>query len=146
MTADRGPDPGATGPRPFCGYCGSRASGPLISRSRVCPNCEMGLLLTAAGSEIPTPGEPFLVLDQNEVVQAVSREAERLFRAPEGALVGRRAGDVLRGLRLGALPAAEAPGASLDDVARLPDGTRCRARTARCEPGSATLVVLTPLS
>lgn len=103
----------------------------------------MGLLLTAAGSEIPSPGEPFLVLDHNEVVQAVSREAERLFRAPEGALVGRRAGDVLRGLRLAA---AESPGATRGDVARLPDGTRCRARTARCEPGPATLVVLTPLS
>jgi hypothetical protein len=63
------PDPS---PR-FCSRCGARSH----ERWRVCDRCEMGVLLTCRGGELP--GEAFLICTHELRVTAVSEAGEGLL-------------------------------------------------------------------
>jgi hypothetical protein len=149
--------------RTFCGYCGRRppegAARPEAA-SRVCPDCGLGLLLTADAGLAPAPQDAFLVVDAGLTVRALSKAAEQLFglaetdvvdQPLENVLVAADSSDdarsrlhaVLAGAARGPLTAGE-PTAAVVQPARS-FGVRWSARVGRCEPGHAALVVLEPL-
>ena len=149
--------------RTFCGYCGHRPDpGPAGAdpASRVCPDCGLGLLLTADAGLAPQAGEAFLVVDAGLSVRALSRAAEKLCDLAETDVVDQPLENVLVAAdssedarsRLHALVsgAARAPLAGGDPSVAIVRparafGVRWRARLGRCEPGYAALVVLSPL-
>ena len=147
--------------RTFCGYCGDRPEAePEDGASRVCPSCELGLLLTADEGLAPGREDAFLVVDAGLTVRALSQGAETLFEVAETDVVDQpidqllvaaessgddrgRLGGLLSGAARGPLSAAE-PEAVVVRPARA-FGVRYRARVGRCEPGRAALVVVSPL-
>jgi hypothetical protein len=142
----------------FCGYCGAEGTARERDRGRVCRRCELGLLLSAEASLAPRPSDPFLVVDQNLHVRALSREAERVFDMSESEALTRRVSELLvpadsvspdRFALVAALAAAARAGAraSRPMAVRRPDeyGVRYSARIGPCHPGPAALLVLEPL-
>ena len=137
--------------RTFCGYCGHPVEDPGSRRSRVCPSCSMGLLLSAPADVAPRRGDAFLVVDELLRIRAVSRAVERLLGSPETALVGRQVGEVLTsaeivpaGVTLSALIAHamrdETRRASAAVRPRDSYGIRFSARIVACRPGPAALL------
>ena len=61
----------------FCTSCGELAEG--AGRLRVCPGCGMGVLLTAAPDALPGPRAPFVLVDRDLLITAVSSVGERVF-------------------------------------------------------------------
>ena len=157
-------EPDAPRRRTFCGYCGHRpeveAEGGREAQSRVCGECELGLLLTADQALSPAPSDAFLVVDAGLTIRALSKAAERLFAIAETDVVDQPLENVLvpaesseeaRGTlnRLLAGAAHEPLSAREPDVAVVRParefGVRYRAQVGRCEPGRAALVVLAKL-
>jgi hypothetical protein len=150
--------------RTFCGYCGHRPDvedeGGRESQSRVCTECELGLLLTADEALSPASADAFLVVDAGLSIRALSQAAEKLFAITEtdvvdqpleNVLVPAESSDDARGKlnRLLSSAAHEPLSAREPDVAVVRParefGVRYRARVGRCEPGRAALVVLNKL-
>jgi PAS domain-containing protein len=136
----------------FCGHCG-RSPEEVTGDTRVCPKCGLGLLLEAPVDVAPSPGDPFLVIDSNLAVCAVSRDAERLLGVAETDAVNRpitdffsggeteRAPDVLRA----ALAATIGGDQAVRQLVLRPAntfGVRYWARIGSCGPPSAVLLVL----
>jgi hypothetical protein len=140
----------------FCGNCAAipAATSPPMPFARVCPSCSMGVLLEARVDAVPQPGAPFVVVDGQLLVQAVSSQAESFLRVAEEHVVNRPVTELL-------VPAdAEAQGsASLSALitravsdhsvpttvfVRPPAtfGVRLRARISPCGPPRAALLVL----
>ena len=148
-------------PRTFCGYCGHRpAAEPAATESRVCGECELGLLLTADEDLAPASDDAFLVLDAGLTIRALSKGGEALFEIAEtdvvdqpldNLLVAAESSDEARGMlnRILSGAAREPLTAAEPDVAIVRParafGVRYRARVGRCEPGRAALVVLSKL-
>jgi hypothetical protein len=68
----------------FCSYCGYPPMGPWRLRAhQVCMRCEMGMALRALPNEQPRFDEPFLIVDERLIVQAISHRAELLLMVNE---------------------------------------------------------------
>lgn len=139
----------------FCGHCGAQAAVTPPPISRVCERCALGLMLEADADTAPRTGEPFLVVDVDGVVRALSREAERRLGARERDVVDRPLDELLA-------PAGVGPGAEraladaiADAAARSGPaarrllvrpanvlGVRVPIRVGHCGPPRAALLVL----
>ena len=156
----RAVEPSEPEPRTFCGYCGSRPDPAVVSETRVCGACGLGLLLTTDAGLAPAPHDAFVVVDAGLSIRAVSRGAEGLRQLAEidvvdqaldRLLVPAESSDGARG-RLHALVsgAARAPLSSAEPEVEIVRparafGVRYRALVGRCEPGRAALLVLAEL-
>ncbi|PTL59373.1 hypothetical protein [Paraconexibacter algicola] len=78
----------------FCGHCGQPPRDPQLT-ARVCDRCHLGMVLTAAQDLAPNGREPFLVVDRQLAVCAMSRSAERLLSVEEPDAVNRLLTDFL---------------------------------------------------
>jgi hypothetical protein len=138
----------------FCSHCGSRPhAGEIISPTRVCAECGLGLLLQCAENVAPKPGDPFLVLDHTLSVCAVSAAAERLLATPEIDAVNVPVASLLMsaeaegnggaGLAAAIIWAARGDGGVTRTVVRPANtfGVRLNARIAGCGPPRAALLV-----
>jgi hypothetical protein len=68
----------------FCGHCGAEPKrSQMISPTRVCADCGLGLLLHCAADLAPRPGDAFLILDATLSVCGVSAAAEDLLVTTE---------------------------------------------------------------
>ena len=79
----------------FCSYCGYPPTGPWRSRAhRVCMRCHRGMVLRAPPNAQPRFDEPFLIVDERLIVQAIPRRAERslMVNEPDGLLPVHAAG------------------------------------------------------
>jgi hypothetical protein len=89
----------------FCSHCGAHPE-QNHPDSRVCPSCELGLVITSSVDAAPGPGDAFLVLDSSLAVCAVSGAAESLLATRETDAVNRHITELI-------VPAdAEAKGAA----------------------------------
>jgi hypothetical protein len=150
------PTPDARPPGPsvsFCSSCGERPATPPRADSRVCPSCELGLLLHASSDVAPGPGDCFLVLDASLSVCAVSAEAERLLATRETEAVNHHMTELLvpadaeaqrsTNLAVAVTWAARGDGQMRRVVVRPANtfGVRLTARIGSCGPPTAALIV-----
>ena len=141
----------------FCGHCAAPSPGGAAPppTARVCASCGLGLLLETREDCVPTAGDAFLVVDSRLLVQAMSRQAQRLLGFNEEDAIDKPVTELL-------VPAdAEAQGRTafgsiIVDAAGGADGdargafvrpwntfgVRMRARIATCGPPRAALIVL----
>ena len=128
----------------FCTSCGEIADG--VGRLRVCPGCGMGVLLSAAPDALPGARAPFVLVDRDLRVTAVSSAGERIFGSdapgrPLASLVSARGGS-------GEISRQVARAASgLSGTARLAVTVAGRrgafeARISPCGPPRAALVAV----
>ena len=97
--------------------------------SRVCTRCGLGLLVSASPDAAPTPHDPFLLVDGQLSICAVSRQAEELLLTSETDVVNSHIGDLL-------VPADIEIGGPESLVNRIMHAVR--------EPGETHHVVLRP--
>ena len=139
----------------FCGHCGRPPlQADIQPASRVCTRCGLGLLVSAAPDAAPTPQDPFLLVDGQLSICAVSRLAEQLLLTSETDVVNSHIGDLLvpADIEIGGpeslvnriMHAARGPGETHHVVLRPAKefGIRFWARIAPCGPPRAALVVL----
>ena len=114
----------------------------------------MGLLLQAQGAIAPSTSEPFVVIDGQLRLRAVSQLAEKLVGVSELSAVGRALHEFLEPaerrphaeaelnalLRNVALGSAQPRGTAVLRP-RATFGVRHGVRIGRCEPGRAALIV-----
>jgi hypothetical protein len=136
----------------FCSSCGEQPATPQPD-SRICPNCELGLLLHASSDVAPTPGDAFLVLDASLSICAVSAAAEDLLATRETEAVNRHITELLvpadaeaqssSNLAVAVTWAARGDGQTRRVMVRPANtfGVRLGARIASCGPPTAALVV-----
>jgi hypothetical protein len=136
----------------FCSHCGARPEN-AGATSRVCPNCELGLLLESAADVAPPAGSAFLVLDSSLSICAVSAAAERLLATRETDAVNRHVTELLvpadaeaqdrENLAVAITWAARGDGGFRRAVVRPANtfGVRLAVRIAGCGPRSAALLV-----
>jgi hypothetical protein len=145
-------------PRPdvqFCSHCGRPPVASDIQRaSRVCARCELGLMVCAPPDAAPTPEDPFLLVDGQLSVCAVSRRAEELLLTSETEVVNSHIADLLvpadvemsgpEALVNLVMHAERGAGEAHHVVLRPAKefGIRFWARIAPCGPPRAALVVL----
>jgi hypothetical protein len=80
----------------FCGHCGRPPlQADIQPASRVCTRCGLGLLVSASPDAAPTPQDPFLLVDGQLSICAVSRLAEELLLTSETDVVNSHIGDLL---------------------------------------------------
>ena len=117
----------------------------------------MGVVLRAPAGAEPRHGAPFLIVDRQLAVQAVSRRAEIVLSVDEPAGVGIPLeellicdnghcdnGEVAALVKLAMAGAEPSKRLELRPVAN--PGIRLRGRFTRCGPPRAALLVLTPLA
>ena len=139
----------------FCGHCGRPPHETDIQpASRVCTRCGLGLLVAAPPDAAPTPDDPFLLVDGQLSICAVSRLAEELLLTSETDVVNSHIGDLLvpadieiagpESLVNLIVHAARGTGETHHVVLRPAKefGIRFWARIAPCGPPRAALVVL----
>ena len=139
----------------FCGHCGRAAATELTApASRVCPRCELGLLIGAPPALAPTPSDPFLLVDSTLSVCGMSALGEELLQVTETDAVNRHVNELLvpadaEGSGPGDLVnllihAARGEGEVHEVVLRPTDeyGIRYFARIGPCGPRRAARVVL----
>jgi hypothetical protein len=150
--------PGHGDPRPdvrFCGHCGRPpVEVDIRSASRVCTRCGLGLMVSAPPEAAPSPRDPFLLVDGQLSICAVSRLAEELLLVDETEAVNSHIGDLLvpadaeiagpESLVNLIVHAARGAGETHHVVLRPAKefGIRFWARIAPCGPPQAALVVL----
>jgi hypothetical protein len=122
--------------------------------SRVCTRCGLGLMVAAPPDAAPSPEDPFLLVDGQLSICAVSRLAEELLLTSETEVVNSHIGDLLvpadieiagpESLVNLIVHAARGPGETRDVVLRPAKefGIRFWARIAPCGPPRAALIVL----
>lgn len=137
----------------FCSHCGAEpAADAVISSTRVCGDCGLGLLLQAESDAAPGAGDAFVVTDDALSVCAVSAAAERLLATLEieainqpitRLLVSAEAEGNGANLATAITWAARGDGAVHRTVVRPANtfGIRITARIAACGPRSAALLV-----
>jgi hypothetical protein len=140
----------------FCGRCGERHAEPMSAPvARVCPACELGLLLQTSSATAPGPEDAFLIVDSSLTVQAVSARAEASLGVLEGQAINRHVTELLitgdteptatGGLAAAITRAAGGDHEAKDRFAVRPShtfGVRMLARIAACGPPPAALLVL----
>lgn len=154
------PTPGSApqGPRvSFCSHCGKPPEAGVAPEvgSRVCPKCNLGLLVEAPEAVAPKPNGAFLIVDRSLAVHALSRRAEKLLGLREVDAVDRHVTELLvpadaeaQGPHvLSALLVAAAAGIgeeAASAILRPADefGVRFSARIGPCGPAPGALVVL----
>lgn len=121
---------------------------------RVCPACELGVLLHTREDAAPNPDDAFLIVDSSLSVQAVSGRAETALGIAEYQAVNRHIMELLipgdtEAAAAGSLAVAISRAASGDEIetriAVRPSntfGVRMLARIAACGPPRAALLVL----
>jgi hypothetical protein len=143
---------------PFCSYCGYSPVGVRRRRAdRVCERCGLGVILYAPAGSAPEAREPFVILDQQLSVQAVSSVAEMLLRVNEPSVLG----DPLDGFLVSAdgdaddaqlwrLIALALAGTPCSDPLQLRTAdsrqTYFDAYVTSCGPPAAALIVLTAIT
>ena len=137
----------------FCSHCGAEpAADAILSSTRVCGACGLGLLLHAGSGVAPALGDAFVVADDSLSVCAVSAAAERLLATREPDAINRLITRLLvpadaegNGANLAAAItwAARGDGAVHRTVVRPANtfGIRITARIGACGPRSAALLV-----
>jgi hypothetical protein len=122
--------------------------------SRVCARCGLGLMVSAPPDAAPTAADPFLLVDGQLSICAVSRLAEELLLTSETEVVNSHIGDLLvpadievsgpESLVNLIVHAARGAGETHHVVLRPAKefGIRFWARIAPCGPPRAALVVL----
>lgn len=139
----------------FCGRCAApaRPEAPPGPNQRVCPSCQLGLMLEAPADAVPTSTDAFLMIDAALLVQGVSRQAERLLDVTESDIVNRPVHELVVPADAEAqgpsgLAAAVFEAMSADDTVAAfvrpwnTFGVRMRARVSPCGPPRAALLVL----
>lgn len=140
----------------FCGYCGAPPIGAAVPTptARVCQRCGTGLLLEASEEVAPAGGEPFMVVDSQLTVQALSQHAERMLAVSEPQVTNRPVSELLV-----AADSEQENGESFAQLLgraassdeqiygafvrpRSTFGVRLRARIGYCGPPRAALLVL----
>jgi hypothetical protein len=140
----------------FCSYCGRAPRPESNDGHRVCRRCDLGIVLRAPAGQAPLPGDPFLIVDEELIVQAISKRAERVLGISEadGVLVPLRrfvepVNANLGGTNFAVLLALALPEGVSDRLVQLRaanDGQkRFAARITSCGNPPAVLLVLTPL-
>jgi hypothetical protein len=122
--------------------------------SRVCTRCGLGLMVAAPPDAAPSPHDPFLLVDGQLSICAVSRLAEELLLTSETEVVNGHIGDLLvpadievagpESLVNLIVHAARGRGETHHVVLRPAKefGIRFWARIAPCGPPRAALIVL----
>jgi hypothetical protein len=139
----------------FCSYCG-RAPRPESNGNRVCMRCDLGIVLRAPAGQAPLPGDPFLIVDDELIVQAISKRAERVLGVSEAEGVLAPLGCFLEPItgtagktNFAVLLALALPEGVSDRLVQLraanDDEKRFAARITSCGNPPAVLLVLTPL-
>lgn len=139
---------------PFCSYCGYPPPGPWRRRAhRVCRRCQMGVVLRAPPNEQPRCDDPFVIVDQELTVQAVSQQAEVALRVEEPTGVGVPLEELLvyengdsDGFGLSSMVQEAIAGHSMLEIRGLravgdPE-RRLVARVVSCGPPTAALLIL----
>jgi hypothetical protein len=140
----------------FCAHCGSHAPDGATPLTRVCGDCGLGLLVGAAPSLAPQPGEAFLLVDGQLAIREMSREAQPLLGVTESEALNLRVTDALMpadcevdGVEsLVNLLVHAARGEAEEGAARIvvrparEFGIRLWARVGPCGPPRGALVVL----
>jgi hypothetical protein len=139
----------------FCGHCGRPpVEADIQPVSRVCTRCGLGLMVAAPPEAAPSPRDPFLLVDGQLSICAVSRLAEELLLVDETEAVNSHIGDLLvpadaeiagpESLVNLIVHAARGAGETRHVVLRPAKefGIRFWARIAPCGPPRAALVVL----
>lgn len=141
----------------FCGHCAAPSPGGAAPppTARVCASCGLGLLLEAREDSVPNAGDAFLVVDSHLLVQAMSRQAQRLLGLSEEKAIDKPVAELLvpadaeaQGRTAFGSVVAEAAGGADGDPRRAfvrpwnTFGVRMRARISTCGPPRAALVVL----
>ena len=142
----------------FCSYCGYPPMGQWDAPAhRVCRRCQMGVVLQAPSGAEPRHDDPFVIVDRQLAVQAVSRHAEVTLSIEEPAgldapleefLVcknGGHAGGELAALVELVFAGAE-PSNRLELRTTANPEIRLQGRVTTCGPPPAALLVLTPLA
>ena len=136
----------------FCSHCGAHPAGRRASR--VCPLCEMGLLLRAHHELAPRRNDAFIVCDERLRVCAVSRGAEELLGISEPDVIHTPIGELVEGVTrdehgdpalTGLLLEAATEALQVERTIVAPKGRReatCPARVGACGPPAAALLVL----
>ena len=147
-------EPNAHGSTWFCSHCGERldafSPNPI---PRVCPTCELGLLLQADTSVAPEPDDAFLIIDSSLSVQAVSERAEAQLGISEQQAINRHVTELLiagdtetsAGSLAVAITRAAGGNAAEGRFGVRPSrtfGVRMLARITVCGPPLAALLVL----
>lgn len=89
-------EPNAHGSVWFCGHCGERFNASTPNPvPRVCPTCELGLLLQTDTGAAPEPDDAFLIVDSSLSVQAVSARAESQLGICEQQAINRHVMELL---------------------------------------------------
>jgi PAS domain-containing protein len=140
----------------FCGHCGARPRARLAfgAPSRVCAECELGLILRAAPEAAPGAREAFLVVGASMEICAVSDRAERMLGVGETEAVNHRLDELLApddgrpadySRLVDAIPRLVAGAAPIDAIlvrsTQTPEEP-LRVRLGTCEPPPAALLVL----
>jgi hypothetical protein len=140
----------------FCSYCAYPPRGKWRDREhRVCRRCQLGVILRAPAEAIPRHDDPFVIVDANLVVQAVSRHAETVLLVDEPAGFSARLDELLisdtgdvEGAELARLVRVAVDGASPSETVELrtvdDPVVRFQVRLSSCGPPLAALLVLTP--
>jgi hypothetical protein len=139
----------------FCGHCGRPpVETDIRPATRVCARCGLGLMVAAQAGAVPSPDDPFLLVDGQLSICAVSRHAEDLLLVPETQAVNRHIADLLvpadievagpESLVNLIVHAARGAGETHRVVVRPPRefGIRFWARVGPCGPPRAALIVL----
>jgi hypothetical protein len=141
---------------PFCSRCGYPPMGRWRSLThRVCMRCQMGMVLRAPPGLQPRFYEPFVIVDQQLRLQAVSHRAEVMLQIDEPAVVDvplatflecrnprdeLDLADLVRRAVEGSRLATRVELRTIDDPA-----IEVVARVAGCGPPAAAVLILTPL-
>jgi hypothetical protein len=129
----------------FCTYCAAREGdldGVEALLRRVCPRCELGVLLTASHELVAAADGALLVVTADLRIGAASAAVEPILGDPE-PLVGSSLPALLEGDGLATRVAACALGAAGVSLHRVEAGGRAMtARVGACGTPPAALVVL----
>ena len=137
----------------FCSYCGYPPMGRWRTRAhRVCMRCQLGVILRASPGAEPRYDAPFLIIDRQLAVHAVSRNAEIVLSVDEPAGVGIPLKELLIcdndevALIVELAMAGAKPSNRLELRTVADPEIRLRGRVTGCGPPPAALLVLTPLA
>ena len=140
----------------FCSYCGYPPMGRWRDRAhRVCMRCQMGVVLRTPEGAEPRHDDPFLIVDRDLTVQAVSRKAELMLSVDEPASLGVPLEQFLiccngdRGELAQLVESAFAgvqPSGTLELLSAANSETRLQVRVTSCGAPPGALLVLNPLA
>jgi hypothetical protein len=139
----------------FCSYCGYPLKPAWHGRlPRVCTRCRLGMVLRTVPDGAPHRSDPFVIVDEQLTVRAISRQAEAVLMVDEPAGVGVPLDEFLvsdngdhQGAEVAQVIALATGGAPPPLTVALRTAgdpeARFKARITSCGPPLAALLVLT---